>query len=60
MADQFVWEQWTPTFALVRERTIWLAARAARLAAAFGEFPLRLRQTFVGGGSCFCSNKTSF
>jgi len=37
MADQFVWADWTPTFALVRERSVWLAACAARSAATFGE-----------------------
>lgn len=36
MADEFVWINWTPTFPLLRERTIWLAACAARSAAAFG------------------------
>jgi hypothetical protein len=37
MAHQFEWTNWTPTFPLVRERTVWLAACAARSAAAFGE-----------------------
>ena len=37
MANSFVWENWTPSFVLLRERTFWLAAIAARLAAAFGE-----------------------
>ncbi|WP_092116830.1 hypothetical protein [Bradyrhizobium erythrophlei] len=37
MANSFVWERWTPSFALLRERTFWLAAIAARSAAAFGE-----------------------
>lgn len=37
MAEQFVWTNWTPTFPLVRERSAWLAACAARSAAAFGE-----------------------
>ncbi|MEH2480092.1 hypothetical protein V1282_003449 [Nitrobacteraceae bacterium AZCC 2146] len=37
MADSFVWEAWTPSFMLLRERTFWLAAIAARSAAAFGE-----------------------
>jgi hypothetical protein len=37
MANQFTWIQWTPTFPLVRERTVWFAACAARSAAAFGE-----------------------
>ena len=36
MAEQFVWNNWTPTFPFLRERTIWLAAIAARSAAAFG------------------------
>ena len=34
---QFDWINWTPTFTLLRERTVWLAACAARSAAAFGE-----------------------
>jgi hypothetical protein len=37
MAAQFDWINWTPTFTLLRERTTWLAACAARSAAAFGE-----------------------
>jgi hypothetical protein len=37
MANSFVWESWTPSFVLLRERTFWLAAIAARSAAAFGE-----------------------
>lgn len=37
MANQFDWVNWTPTFTLLRERTTWLAACAARSAAAFGE-----------------------
>lgn len=37
MANSFVWDNWTPSFALLRERTFWLAAIAARSAAAFGE-----------------------
>jgi hypothetical protein len=37
MASNFVWQEWTPSLALVRERTFWLAAIAARSAAAFGE-----------------------
>jgi hypothetical protein len=36
MALSFDWINWTPTFALVRERTLWLAAAAAKSAAAFG------------------------
>lgn len=45
MAKSFTWVNWTPTFALVRERTVWLAAGAARSAAAFGAevVPLYLR-----------------
>jgi hypothetical protein len=35
MATSFVWENWTPSFVLLRERTFWLAAIAARSAAAF-------------------------
>jgi hypothetical protein len=37
MAQQFDWVNWSPTFTLLRERTTWLAACAARSAAAFGE-----------------------
>jgi hypothetical protein len=37
MASQLTWTTWTPTFALLRERTVWLAACAARSAIAFGE-----------------------
>lgn len=37
VAGQFTWTTWTPTFALLRERTVWLAACAARSAIAFGE-----------------------
>jgi len=37
MAGRFDWMNWTPTFTLLRERTTWLAACAARSAAAFGE-----------------------
>ena len=36
MANSFTWTYWTPTFPLIRERTIWLAAAAARSAIAFG------------------------
>jgi hypothetical protein len=36
MAKTFTWINWTPTFPLVRERTVWLAAGAARSAAVFG------------------------
>jgi hypothetical protein len=36
MAKSFTWTNWTPTFPLVRERTVWLAAVAARSAIAFG------------------------
>lgn len=36
MAAQFAWVNWTPTFTLLRERTTWLAACAARSAMAFG------------------------
>jgi hypothetical protein len=36
MARHFDWGNWTPTFTLLRERTTWLAACAARSAAAFG------------------------
>jgi hypothetical protein len=37
MAAHFQWKVWTPTFPLLRERTIWLAACAARSAIAFGQ-----------------------
>lgn len=37
MALQFNWVNWTPSFTLLRERTVWMAACAARSAAAFGE-----------------------
>ncbi len=37
LARQFSWKNWTPTFTLLRERTTWLAACAARSAVAFGE-----------------------
>ena len=37
MAQSFTWETWTPTFPLLRERTLWLAAVGARSAVAFGE-----------------------
>jgi hypothetical protein len=37
LASQLTWTRWTPTFALLRERTVWLAACAARSAIAFGE-----------------------
>jgi hypothetical protein len=37
MAGSFVWVNWTLSFALLRERTLWLAALAARAAVAFGE-----------------------
>ena len=36
MAKSFPWKDWTPTFPLVRERTLWLSAAAARSAIAFG------------------------
>lgn len=36
MAGEFVWGTWTPSFPLLRERTVWLAAAAARAAIAFG------------------------
>lgn len=37
LAAHFDWARWTPTFWLVRERTTWLAAAAARSSMAFGE-----------------------
>jgi len=36
MARSFTWTRWTPSFALTRERTVWLAAAGAKTAAAFG------------------------
>jgi hypothetical protein len=36
MARQFHWNSWTPSFPLLRERTMWLATCAARSAIAFG------------------------
>ena len=36
MALSFEWMNWTPTFSLLRERTVWLAGVAAKSAAAFG------------------------
>jgi len=36
MAKRIQWILWTPTFPLLRERTLWLAACAARSAIAFG------------------------
>ncbi|GLR90541.1 hypothetical protein GCM10007857_72560 [Bradyrhizobium iriomotense] len=35
MAKRIQWVSWTPTFPLLRERTLWLAACAARSAIAF-------------------------
>lgn len=37
IASQLSWTMWTPTFPLLRERTVWLATCAARSAVAFGE-----------------------
>jgi hypothetical protein len=37
LANSFEWLNWTPTFPLLRERTLWLSAVAARCAIAFGE-----------------------
>jgi hypothetical protein len=36
MGDSFAWEGWTPSRALVRERSLWLTAIGARSAAVFG------------------------
>src|SRR5258708_21962655 len=36
MAKRIQWVSWTPPFPLLRERTLWLAAFAARSATAFG------------------------
>lgn len=37
MASSFIWKEWTPSFVLSRERTLWLMAAAAKSAVAFGE-----------------------
>ena len=37
MATNNAWRDWTPTFLLTRERTLWLMAIAAKSAIAFGE-----------------------
>jgi hypothetical protein len=37
MASSFTWKEWTPSFVLSRERTLWLMAAAAKSAIAFGE-----------------------
>jgi len=37
MAKSHTWKDWTPTFILTRERTLWLMAIAAKSAIAFGE-----------------------
>jgi len=37
LANSFEWVNWTPTFTLLRERTLWLSGVAARCAVAFGE-----------------------
>jgi hypothetical protein len=37
MASSFTWKEWTPSFVLSRERTLWLMAAAAKSALAFGE-----------------------
>jgi hypothetical protein len=37
MASSFTWREWTPSFVLSRERTLWLMAAAAKSAVAFGE-----------------------
>ena len=37
MASSFTWREWTPSFVLSRERTLWLMAAAAKSAIAFGE-----------------------
>ena len=36
MANSFPWRNWTPTFTLLRERSLWHCAIAGRAAAAFG------------------------
>ena len=37
MASSFTWKEWTPSFVLSRERTLWLMAIAAKSAVACGE-----------------------
>jgi hypothetical protein len=37
MASSFTWMTWTPSFALLRERTLWLMAAAVKSAVAFGD-----------------------
>jgi len=37
MGSAFAWKEWTPSFVLSRERTLWLMAAAAKSAVAFGE-----------------------
>ena len=37
MASSFTWREWTPSFVLSRERTLWLMSAAAKSAIAFGE-----------------------
>jgi hypothetical protein len=51
MAGQFAWINWTPTFTLLRERTVWLAACAARSAAAFGEPVVERYLSHLGAAS---------
>ena len=51
MAGQFDWVNWTPTFTLLRERTVWLAACAARSAAAFGEPAVERYLSHLGAAS---------
>ncbi|HEV7547155.1 MAG TPA: hypothetical protein VGO42_21525 [Reyranella sp.] len=51
MAHQFDWVNWTPTFTLLRERTTWLAACAARSAAAFGEPVIQRYLSKLGAAS---------
>jgi hypothetical protein len=47
LANSFEWLNWTPTFPLLRERTLWLSAVAARCAVAFGEGTIdKYLQTF--------------
>jgi len=37
MATSFSWRAWTPSFPMIRERSLWLTLAGGRLAAAFGE-----------------------
>ncbi|MDA9451170.1 MULTISPECIES: hypothetical protein [unclassified Bradyrhizobium] len=47
LARSFAWGQWTPSFALTRERTIWLSAAGAKAAAAFGPSVIERYQSIL-------------